>query len=272
MRRTIFVGDVHGCAAELHELLAAVAFVPGSDRLLLTGDAFSRGPDPRGVWSALQSTGAVMVLGNHDDRLLRQLRAAARGEPVPGRQPHHRVTFEALLPLAEQLQPWLESLPLCVEGRAFETETPAGPAPPLQADPASGESGQRAGLPPKDEAIQRDGFVLVHAGLNPERGLAGTERAEFLSIRTWPPTGSLEGPRWHDAMEPLAGTVVFGHDAPGGLTVKRLPGRDLPWLVGLDSGCVYGGRLSAWVLEEDHLVQVPSRQPRTPGRGPGPPA
>lgn len=228
MARTVFVGDVHGCAAELQELLAEAEFVPGSDRLLLTGDAFSRGPEPLGVWDAIGATGAAMVLGNHDDRLLRQLRNLAGGSGVRFRRPHHSATYEELRPVAEKLLPWLESLPLCIE----------------------------------DGALDNGGFALAHAGLNPDGGVAGTRREEFLTIRTWPPNGTLEGPRWHDAIEPPAGTIIFGHDAPGGLTVRRLDGADRPWLVGLDSGCVYGGSLSAWVLEEDRLIQVPSRQPR----------
>ena len=264
---TVFVGDVHGCAAELEELLNAVGFVNGRDRLLLTGDAFSRGPEPERVWAILRTAGAGMVLGNHDDRLLRQLRAAAAGEAVRFRRPHHATTFERLLPLADELLPWLESLPLCICGEttaesARQAGLPPKPDQGVACHGAPGQSARQGGLPPKDKAVHKDGFVLVHAGISPERGLAGTRRQEFLTIRTWPPGHGLEGPRWHRHLEPLPATLVFGHDAPGGLTVDRLSGRRRPWLVGLDSGCVYGGCLSAWLFETDRLVQVPSRQPR----------
>ena len=57
-RRTIFIGDIHGCCAEFEALLKAVEFAPGRDRLLLTGDAFTRGPDPLGVWQAIRATSA----------------------------------------------------------------------------------------------------------------------------------------------------------------------------------------------------------------------
>ena len=80
-RRTIFVGDIHGCCAEFEALIKTVAFTAGHDRLLLTGDAFTRGPDPLGVWQAIQATGAEMVLGNHETWLLPQLRAIAAGGP-----------------------------------------------------------------------------------------------------------------------------------------------------------------------------------------------
>ena len=54
---------------------------PGRDRLLLTGDAFTRGPDPLGVWRAIKAAGPEMVLGNHEIWLLPQLRAIAAGGP-----------------------------------------------------------------------------------------------------------------------------------------------------------------------------------------------
>ncbi len=221
-RETLFVGDVHGCAAELEELLHRVGYSPSSHRLLLTGDAFSRGPDPVRVWEILRDTGAEMVLGNHDDRLMRQMRAHRGGGAVRFGRPDHRRTFAALRPVLDELLPWLERTPLSIEG---------------------------------------EGFLLVHAGIHPERGPVGTSREEFLAIRTWPPTGGIDGPRWHDAIEPLPGrVVVFGHDASGGLVVKRREEGGRPWAVGLDSGCVYGGKLSAWVLERDELIQVDSRQ------------
>ncbi|MFH1568747.1 MAG: metallophosphoesterase [Gemmatimonadota bacterium] len=224
---TVVVGDVHGCAGELRELLDRVGFHPASHRLLLTGDAFSRGPDPIGVWHLIRATGAAMVLGNHDDRLLRQLRAARAGDQVELRRPHHRRTYELLQPLAAELLPWLESLPLYLR----QEEAPPG------------------------------GLLLVHAGIDPVRGLTGTTREQLLSLRTWPPAGSLEGPRWYDHLGPQDGCIAFGHDAPGGLVVRRRPDGGRPWLVGLDSGCVYGGSLSAYVIEADRILQVPSRQP-----------
>ena len=219
--RTIFVGDVHGCSAEFGELLARVEFHRGRDRLLLTGDAFARGPDPLGVWRIIQETGAEMVLGNHDDRLRSQLGDLREGRPVAFKKDDHRLTFERLRPVALQLSSWLEELPLY---------------------------------------ITTDRFLLVHAGIDPEKGLEGTTRDQFLAIRLWPPAKGIEGTRWHAYYRPQDRLLIFGHDAPGGLVVRRRPdGR--PYLIGLDSGCVYGNQLSAYILEEDRIAQVDCRRP-----------
>ena len=228
--RTVFIGDVHGCARELLQLLRDVGFRGGADRLLLTGDAFSRGPDPVAVWDLIRESRAEMVLGNHDARLLEQLEAGAAGQTVEFRKPDQRTTFDSLEPAAPALLSWLRSVPLFIE---------------------------------------EEDFLLVHAGINPEKGLSGTTRAEFLAIRTWPPSGGIEGPRWHDFIDPDQRPIVFGHDAPGGLVIEPSLGRGgtstpRPHLIGLDSGCVYGGALSAYVLEENRVSQVQSQTKWTP--------
>lgn len=220
--RTIFVGDIHGCAAELEVLLDALVFRGGRDRLLLTGDAFTRGANPLRVWELIRETRADMVLGNHDDRQLRQLRDLASRKQPKFRHADQQLTFSKLASVSAELLEWLEQRPLY---------------------------------------IQEDEFLLVHAGIHPEAGLVGTLRDEFLTIRTWPPVDDMDGRRWHDFVSPIDGRViVFGHDAPGGLVVRRHDESTPPWLLGLDSGCIYGGALSAWIMEEDRMVQVDSLQ------------
>ena len=220
--RTIFVGDVHGCVVELRELLDKLAFNASVDRLLLTGDAFSRGPEPLAVWELIEDLQPEMVLGNHDDRLMLQLRDYRDGKTPKFRHADQESVFSALLPVSGKLLSWLESVPLY---------------------------------------ILEEQFLLVHAGINPELGLDKTSREEFLTIRTWPPRKGIEGRRWHDHYDghTEGRILIFGHDAPGGLVVQS-GSAGSPNMVGLDSGCVYGGELSAFILEEERLVQVDSRQ------------
>src|SRR5450432_357344 len=69
-RRTLIVGDVHGCREEVEALLAAVAFVSNVDRLVFVGDVVVRGPDPRGTLVLARRLGATIVRGNHEQKLL----------------------------------------------------------------------------------------------------------------------------------------------------------------------------------------------------------
>ena len=222
---TLFVGDVHGCAKELASLLKKVRLRPKKDRLLLVGDAFSRGPAPRTVWDQIEEFRVEMVLGNHDDRLLRQLCRWAEGKDPKFGRPEQRYTFAELVPVVDQLLPWLHNCPLYIDERKF---------------------------------------LMVHAGINPEGGLEATTREEFLHIRTWPATDGTCGPRWYEYYEPSDQLLVFGHDAPGGVVERRHNPKALPYLIGLDSGCVYGGKLSGYLLDEDEIVQVKSRRDYAP--------
>lgn len=95
MARTLFVGDVHGCAEPLERLLEKT----DPTRVILLGDLFTRGPDPRGVWRLIRRWEAEAVLGNHDEHVLRSWKA---GRELP------RAAFE-----------WLEELPLVLKGNCW---------------------------------------------------------------------------------------------------------------------------------------------------------
>ena len=82
MGRTVIVGDVHGCSQELAGLLDRVGFRSG-DRLVFVGDLVARGPDSRGVLDIARTTGAVIVRGNHEQKLIAwraERQAWVRGE------------------------------------------------------------------------------------------------------------------------------------------------------------------------------------------------
>lgn len=100
MRRTLFIGDVHGCNDELGDLLAASGF-SGDDRLVLVGDLVAKGPDSAGVVDRARELKALAVLGNHDANVL---------APRPGS--HHEKVAASLSPSSLR---WLELLPLWLD-------------------------------------------------------------------------------------------------------------------------------------------------------------
>ncbi len=228
-RRRIFVGDIQGCSAELERLLEVLRFDPARDELHPVGDLVNRGPDSLGVLRLLRRLDAGGVLGNHDRHLLRVSAGLARLKRSD--------TLDAVLGAADRaaLLAWLRARPLV---RAW------------------------------------DDILLVHAGLSPAWSdpvvtlstldpLADDERVAFATeVRHCDPTGRRPRSDWPPPPPPYAPwfrqyraasrdprTVVWGHWARQGLVVEA-------GLRGLDTGCVWGGQLSAWIAEEDRLVQV----------------
>jgi hypothetical protein len=105
--------------------------------------------------------------------------------------------------------------------------------------------------------LEADDFIMVHAGLEPgKKGPAEMSERFLMQIRTWDGQGldldNPDNPPWFACVE-TDRTVVFGHWAKRGLV-------DLPGFKGLDTGCVYGGKLTGWCPEEDRFLQVPAKR------------
>lgn len=215
MTRTLLVGDVHGCAQELDDLLQVVGYLPGRDQLVLVGDLVARGPDSRGVLERLLDYQAVSVRGNHDDKLLNWWRVARRdGE----REAHQQVR------LSERHREVASSL----KRRHFE----AIEAMPLLL------------------RLPEHGALVVHAGLDPARRPEETPEEAMLTARSVDAEGRLSkrlagvpwASRWAGPEQ-----VVFGHDARRGLQLHA-------FATGLDTGCCYGRFLTALVLDRRQPV------------------
>ena len=241
-RQCIFIGDVQGCRQELEDLLARVGFDPSRHELWFTGDLVNRGPDSLGVLRLVRDLGGDTVLGNHDLHLLR----AAAGE----RQTGARDTFQDVLAATdrEPLLEWLRRRPLV---KAWEDLllvhaglSPAWGDPVTVAAPLEREI--RSGTVPWNNPDLRFLVQARHcdaAGRRPPNDEA-------------PPAGFDPWYRFYKGSR----TVVFGHWAARG----RVDGVGVR---GLDSGCVWGGKLTAWLAGEDRWVSVPARRAYQVARG-----
>lgn len=101
------------------------------------------------------------------------------------------------------------------------------------------------------------GWTVVHAGLDPEGGRAATRRATALVVRRWPDDTDASHPFWWQGWS-RDERVVYGHDAARGLQDHR------PHTLGLDTGCVYGGALTGYLVEADRLVRVAAQETYRP--------
>lgn len=209
MGRTVFIGDVHGCAAELSELLDAIAFCV-TDRLVFVGDLIARGPDSAGVLRTFRQTAAMGVLGNHEERLLEVREARASGKRGPRLGPaHYRLSHQ----LEDEDWSLLATLPRHLDFPEHNVRV------------------VHAGVDPEIPFEQQDPWTLTHIRTLSTQG-APTDRAG----------GQPWASRYKDGPH-----IVFGHNS-------RLSLQTAECATGLDTACVYGGRLSCLILDQGQVV------------------
>jgi len=268
--KTYAIGDLQGCAHEAGLLLDRLHADAGGDaRILFVGDLINRGPDSLGALRRMkalsESSGGRVdaLLGNHDLHLL----AVAAGVQDTSRSD----TLDEILaaPDRDELVAWLRRRPLAmhVDGHLL---VHAGVPPQWDAAQTMALAGE------VEAALQGADWVdfLSHMyGNQPDRwddGLQGIARLRCIvnaltRMRLcWPdgrmdfqhkesdkgPAGSGLAP-WFELPQRRTAdvTVVFGHWSALGLVLR-------PDLIGLDSGCVWGGKLTAVCLDDRTLLQV----------------
>jgi len=267
---TYAIGDVQGCYDELKTLLADTGFRRGRDKLWFVGDLVNRGPKSRDVLRFVASLGdaAISVLGNHDLHLVAQYEGVEKLK--------EKDTFQDVLdaPDARELVDWLRRRPMMhVEGSYAMVH--AGILPNWSVEKAL-ELGREV-----EQALAarnyRD-FLSRMYGNGPEAwrdGLTGWDRLRLIvnamtrmrfcsrdgrmqldaKGRT-PPRGYC--PWFETRPEAEETTIVFGHWSQLGLKLRERQ-------AGLDSGCVWGGKLTAMRLEDRKLFQVGCKGYQEPG-------
>jgi bis(5'-nucleosyl)-tetraphosphatase (symmetrical) len=270
------IGDLQGCHAEFMALLERLKFDPRRDRLWLTGDLVNRGPASLAALRAVKSLGraVTVVLGNHDLHLLAM---AFAPKTVKRREPELEAVLDA--PDAAELLDWLAARPL------------------LHRDDALGWTLIHAGLPPQwtltqaescarevEKALRDDVAAMLEEmyGDEPDRwsaSLKGAARLRFtvncltrlrfvdrkgrlvLSYKGTiadAPAGAMPWFR-HPERATKDDAFVFGHWSALGYLAE-------PGLRCLDTGCVWGGALTALRLDEDGApVRLPCRGGRSAG-------
>lgn len=262
---TYAIGDIQGCYDSLRRLLDLCAFDPAVDRLWLVGDLVNRGPHSLETLRLIKSLGpaAVTVLGNHD---LYLLMVAEGGAKFRGKDD----TIQAILdaPDCAELLAWLRRQPLCyTEGNYCLVH--AGLLPQWTATQARELSREvEAALQGPD---YRE-FILNLWGSEPARwsdDLTGWQRLRVIvnamtRMRFCTLDGTMEfkvkgklanAPSghlpWFDLpnRQSADSVLVTGHWSALGLKIT-------PNLLALDSGCLWGGHLTAFRLEDKRLFQV----------------
>jgi serine/threonine protein phosphatase 1 len=227
--RIYAIGDVHGCVAAHAAVLDQIAedhdARPVAEAVVIhLGDLIDRGPDSAAV-----------------------LARVALGSPIPGalvnlRGNHEELCLDAMQQGGEASRIWRRNGgETCLADWGVPKKAPASEwsrfVPPEQ----------MAVLVEERLSYQRGGYVFVHAGIRPGVALAEQDAHDLVWIRqpflSWP--------------DPLEAVVVHGHTPKDAVTVRINR-------IGVDTGAVYGGRLTAVVLEEDRMAFIQAAGPKKP--------
>lgn len=230
-RKTIIVGDIHGCKTELDELLEIINYDPKSIRLVFLGDLLHRGPDSLGVLRKVQELKGSCVIANHEFWQLRfnklEQEYKLTGAKNPMRSNKRRA--EIYEQLSKSDFDWIRSLPSKIH--------------------------------------LKDNWYAIHAGCQPAIPFFDQQVEQLIRCR-WvdDKTGLMveqknkeqpkESSYWADVWnQPY--NIVFGHH---GFDKPKVFKNKNNKCVGIDTRCVYGGALTAYHLEDDNFIQVKAKK------------
>lgn len=271
MMSTYLIGDIHGCFAELEELLNQVSFNPQCDHLWLTGDLVGRGPSSLEVLRFVYSLGKSVhcVLGNHDVHLL------AAYASINYNKPKDRFSTLLQAPDADELMHWLRYQPMLqIDNKLKLVMAHAGITPQWDMKTAEMCAHELEEVLRSSKSNRLFLDVMRGDALN-DWGLVSSlqDRLRFsmsaltrmrycfssgvldMIYKDAPSTAPISLKPWF-ALPRLIDdryTIIFGHWA-------SLSGKDTPsGIIGLDTGCCWGGHLTMLRWEDHRYFTQPAK-------------
>ncbi|KAF9435908.1 hypothetical protein BGZ76_005275 [Entomortierella beljakovae] len=259
--RTIIVGDVHGNFIGLEHFLKQIKFNQDKDMIIFAGDIVAKGPQSLEVIDKARSINAKCVRGNHDDKVIRWKGYLDSLSPVQ----------RDMLDVGNN-----NSIPT-------DNSVPSDPELSVPSDLIRGSDHYHIARNLNNDQYQyllscplilslsvdlqnrNIPIRVVHAGIDPTLNIKSQKPWVLENVRNIrkdgvPSRKRGNGHGWANMFNDIQSdlddneqpvyTLVYGHDAGRSLNVK-------PWSIGLDSGCVYGGALSGYIVETDEIISVP---------------
>ncbi|KAJ1451859.1 Metallo-dependent phosphatase-like protein [Pelagophyceae sp. CCMP2097] len=228
--QVFIVGDVHGCYEELLELVESLP-KSGLDEVVLVGDLVNKGPESARVVKWCRENAIRAVRGNHDESALAVSQMSKKNKNKKNGGPTLAEKYSYLVDLAPEDLAYLADLPYTISLPHFHA-------------------------------------VVVHAGLVPGVPLEAQSPEDMTRMRSllrgadgaFLASNDAGAESWAAQWPAEAPTVVFGHDAKRGHAIYEN-------CVGLDSGCCYGGRLTALRLPQRDVFSVQARESYAPKTG-----
>lgn len=228
-KRTIVVADIHGCIDEFEELLKTLSYKKEKDRLILLGDLIDRGPDSVAVVRKAREMDLECVMGNHEHKFMKWYKSFGSANDVYDRRPHYTQFTDEDVNYIARMENYIH--------------------------------------------LPQHNIVVVHAGMRPGVSLRHQTKddlyyirymdsdSKFISLKKISRLGK-DATGAHFWTEYWTGpeSVVYGHNVHSFETPLIEEVRPDVFCYGLDTGCCFGGRLTAMVIETKEIVQVQAKR------------
>jgi bis(5'-nucleosyl)-tetraphosphatase (symmetrical) len=223
IKRTIVIGDVHGCLVEFNSLLEKLNYNPNEDRVILVGDLIDRGPDSKGVLKRARQLKLECVMGNHEHKFLKWYKTFGTKVDVYDTHAHYK-EFEQ-----EDID-YIFKMPAYIQVGNF----------------IIAHAGVKPGVP-IDKQSKNDLLYLRYT--DKDRKFISLKKVFTLGKETagayfW--TEFWRGPE----------SVIYGHNVNSFETPLIEEVSSGVTCYGIDTGCCFGGHLTALILETKEIVQV----------------
>lgn len=226
-KRTIFIGDIHGCVEEFDEMLAKLSYNPQEDRVILLGDLVDRGPDSAGMVKKAREMKLECLMGNHEHKFVKWYRSQGTRVDFYDRKDYYAQ-------LSDDDISYIMNMPTYIE--------------------LENVIAVHAGLKPGIAlSSQKKDDLMYLRYTDSDRRFISLKKINKLGKEA---VGAIFWTEfWHGPKSVVYGHNVHSYDDP--LIEERAPG---VMCYGLDTGVCFGGRLTALIWETKEIVQVQAKR------------
>lgn len=227
IKRSIIVGDTHGCLAEFDTLLEKLSYDSTHDRLILLGDLIDRGPDSEGMVKRAREMNLECVMGNHEYKFIKWHKAQGSRADVYDKKIHYEK-------FSKDDIDYIYKMPT---------------------------------------SIKLDDAVIIHAGLKPGIAISSQSKDDlmylrytdkdrrFISLKKIAKIGvKRAGAHFWTEFGPFGTNVIYGHHVHSNENIQIDKYANGTACYGIDTGCCFGGKLTALIWETKEVVQVKAKR------------
>lgn len=227
VKRNVIIGDIHGCLDEFDEFLKTISYNKEDTRVILLGDLMDRGPDSVGVVRRARELELDCVMGNHEFKYLKWMKAAGSRADVLDKHPHYSEFNDEDINYIFRMSKYIQ-----IDNTVIV------------------HAGLKPNIPLAKQSTDNL-FYLRYTDIN----------GKFISLKTVAKLGK-EATGAHFWTEFWKGpeSVIYGHNVNSMENPLIEEVAPEVFCYGIDTGCCFGGKLTGLVLDNKEIIQVPAKR------------